>query len=99
MRRARQIDLGNELKATLQRLKDSKLPLALKGLVVQAYATTAQAWLDTTEPQRMAWILCMVNVGVYLAWKVPALRPFMNRSFTHHPLSGKAYTMFTSMFR
>ncbi|KAA1478985.1 hypothetical protein DENSPDRAFT_845984 [Dentipellis sp. KUC8613] len=39
-----------------------------------------------------------MNVAIWLAWKVPRLRPFMRAHFTHDPLSGKVHTMLTSMF-
>jgi len=39
-----------------------------------------------------------LNAGVWAAWKIKRLHPFMTRSFMHHPLSGLSYTLVTSMF-
>jgi len=43
-------------------------------------------------------LICGVNTAIYLVWKIPRLAPFMTRTFTHHPLSGRSYTLLTSMF-
>ncbi|TFY52171.1 hypothetical protein EVG20_g10675 [Dentipellis fragilis] len=50
------------------------------------------------DGERAAYWITAVNVCVWLAWKVPRLRPFMYAHFMHDPLSGKAYTLLTSVF-
>ncbi|KAA1478986.1 hypothetical protein DENSPDRAFT_845985 [Dentipellis sp. KUC8613] len=47
---------------------------------------------------RAAMLITGVNIAVWLAWKVPRLQPFMRTHFRHDPLSGKVYTMLTSVF-
>jgi len=46
----------------------------------------------------LCWKICLLNAGVWAAWKIKSWQPFMNRSFMHHPLSGLSYTLLTSMF-
>ena len=40
-----------------------------------------------------------VNVGIWLAWQIPVLWPFMMTHFTYYPFSANTYTMLTSVFR
>ncbi|TFY55510.1 hypothetical protein EVG20_g9290 [Dentipellis fragilis] len=51
-----------------------------------------------SEGARAVVLITGVNVAIWLAWKVPRLRPFMRAHFTHDPLSGKVYTRLTSIF-
>lgn len=48
-------------------------------------------------------IICLALGGIFtvgsLAWKMKRPHPIMKSSFRHDPLSGKSYTLFTSMFR
>ena len=73
--------------------------MTLQGLVSWLYVGSAQTLLDLPDGRRAAWALCAVNVGIFLAWKIGRLKPAMYARFTHHPLSGKAYAMVTSVFR
>ncbi|KAH7922601.1 rhomboid-domain-containing protein [Leucogyrophana mollusca] len=100
MRRVQYLELGRILQAKVENLKGklAEWPIALKSLVLSAYVGIAQPYLDATEGRRMCWMICGANAAVYLAWKIPRLGPVMNRSFTHHPLSGLSYTLLTSMF-
>ncbi|TDL23855.1 rhomboid-domain-containing protein [Rickenella mellea] len=63
-----------------------------------AYAKAANFLLAGNDGRRMAMWIIAANVAVYILWKVPRFIPMMNANFTHHPLSGKAYTMLTCMF-
>jgi len=58
----------------------------------------ANSWLAMPEGKRTCYGITAINAFVFLAWQIPRLRPFMHRHFTHHPLSGKSYTLLTSMF-
>ncbi|KAF9219802.1 rhomboid-domain-containing protein [Gyrodon lividus] len=100
IRRARYVDLGSKLQAGVDKIKEvtNTWPMALRHAVVAAYATTAQNYLDASEGRRLCWTICGVNTAIFLLWKIPRLNLFMNRAFTHHPLSGKSYTLLTSSF-
>lgn len=77
----------------------SSLPALMKQVVVYTYASLGQTYVSSSEGRRAGWALCAVNVAVWAAWQIPRLRPFMHMHFAHNPLSGKTYTMFTSIFR
>ncbi|KAG2121870.1 hypothetical protein DEU56DRAFT_833416 [Suillus clintonianus] len=100
MRKAQYLELGKYLQTQVNQLKDTlaEWPLALRNLVLSVYVQAAQSYLDAPEGRRLCWLICGVNTAIYLMWKIPRLAPFMTRSFTHHPLSGRSYTLLTSMF-
>ncbi|TFY55512.1 hypothetical protein EVG20_g9292 [Dentipellis fragilis] len=78
--------------------------------LLNSVASTPQALRDAcgyalreyTQPladgKRAAYWITAANVCIWLAWKVPRLRPFMHAHFVHDPLSGKAYTLLTSVY-
>ncbi|THH11871.1 hypothetical protein EW146_g7905 [Bondarzewia mesenterica] len=76
----------------------SNAPMIVKELVLYTYAKFGEAYITSTEGRRVGWGLCAVNTAVWIAWQIPRLRPFMHLHFTHNPLSGRTYTMLTSMF-
>ncbi|EPQ56667.1 hypothetical protein GLOTRDRAFT_75482 [Gloeophyllum trabeum ATCC 11539] len=100
IKRARYFHLGKRLQAWLYSLKEeaSNLPQTIKSLPLFATARSMQNVLDASEARRVCWMLVMINCGVYLAWKIRRLQPAMSKGFTHNPLSGKSYTLLTSMF-
>ncbi|KAG2071539.1 hypothetical protein BDR04DRAFT_1098000 [Suillus decipiens] len=100
MRKAQYLELGKYLQAQVNQLKDTlaEWPLALRNLILSVYVQAAQSYLDAPEGRRLCWLICGVNTAIYLVWKIPRLAPFMTRSFTHHPLSGRSYTLLMSMF-
>ncbi|KAG1864903.1 hypothetical protein F4604DRAFT_1782701 [Suillus subluteus] len=100
MRKAQYLELGKYLQTQVNQIKDTlaEWPLALRNLILSVYVQAAQSYLDAPEGRRLCWLICGVNTAIYLVWKIPRLAPFMTRSFTHHPLSGRSYTQLTSMF-
>ena len=74
-------------------------PIVAKSVILHSYARLAEMYLNASEGRRAGYGIAAVNVGVWVAWQIPILRPFMMAHFTHQPLSGKTYTMLTSMFR
>jgi rhomboid-like protein len=58
-----------------------------------------QPYADATEGKRLCWKICLLNAGVWLAWKIKPWNGFMTIRFMHYPLSGLSYTLLTSMFR
>lgn len=59
----------------------------------------ANGYLALPEATRTCYAITTVNTLVFLAWKVPRLQGAMMRHFLHDPLSGRSYTLLTSMFR
>ncbi|KAI0050946.1 hypothetical protein FA95DRAFT_1593565 [Auriscalpium vulgare] len=100
MRLARQTVTLKKVQAQLNQLTDylANAPIMIKSVVLHTYARVAEEYLNASEGRRAAWGICAVNVVVWAAWQIPRLRPFMQIHFTHNPLSGKTYTMLTSMF-
>ncbi len=68
-------------------------------MITWSYVQVFQPVLNATEGKRMCWAIGAANVLVWMAWRVPRWGPVMMRSFAHNPLSGRSYTLFTSMFR
>ena len=68
-------------------------------MITWSYVQVFQPILNATEGKRTCWAIGAVNVLVWMAWRVPRWGPVMMRSFAHNPLSGRSYTLFTSMFR
>ncbi len=75
------------------------IPLLLQVYITKIHVTVAQTYLDNNEGKRICWKICLLNAAVYAAWKFKRFQPFMNIRFMHHPLSGRSYTLLTSMFR
>lgn len=76
-----------------------KFPVLIRTWVNVLFVAIAQPIAEASEGKRLCWKICLLNTGVWVLWKINRLRPFMNRSFMHHPLSGLSYTLLTSMFR
>ncbi|KAI9100632.1 hypothetical protein DFS34DRAFT_592514 [Phlyctochytrium arcticum] len=55
-------------------------------------------WNRSRTSQRTVYAIIGLNALVFLAWRAPSLQSFMMRHFTHHPLSGRSYTLLTSAF-
>ncbi|KAJ7224264.1 hypothetical protein GGX14DRAFT_424887 [Mycena pura] len=100
MRNAADFTLAQELRESLKNLGTSTegLPGAARNRIMQLYAHGAQAYLNVSEGKRLCWKICLLNIGVWVAWKSRRLQPFMLRNFVHDPLSGRSITMLTSMF-
>ena len=86
-----------QLTALTESLADA--PIIAKSVILHSYARLAEMYLNASEGRRAGYGIAAVNVGIWIAWQIPVLRPFMMSHFTHHPLSGKTYTMLTSIFR
>ena len=79
--------------------KITQWPLALQNISLTVSAFVGSFYYDSSEGRRLCWSICALNTAVFLMWKIPRFNSFMNRAFTHDPLSGKSYTLLTSMFR
>ncbi|KAN0088917.1 hypothetical protein V8E55_005974 [Tylopilus felleus] len=78
--------------------KISQWPIALQNVSLTVSAFVGSFYYDASEGRRLCWSICALNTAIFLMWKIPRFNPFMNRAFTHDPLSGKSYTLLTSMF-
>ncbi|KAF2838549.1 hypothetical protein M501DRAFT_934594 [Patellaria atrata CBS 101060] len=72
------------------------VPLSL----VKLYATVKTKWLNTSDGQRAAVLVTGLNLTVFVAWQVPkaGVSLWLAKTFLHHPLSGRSYTLLTSAF-
>ena len=75
------------------------LPVLIRPWINLACVSVMQPYADATEGKRLCWKICLLNAGVWLAWKLKPLNGFMTVRFMHYPLSGLSYTLLTSMFR
>ncbi|KAJ7606168.1 hypothetical protein DFH06DRAFT_1251794 [Mycena polygramma] len=100
MRNASNFALAQELRESLKSFNSwtEGLPSATRNRLMHLWVNVAQSYLNVTEGKRICWKICLLNVGVWLAWKSKRLHPFMLRNFVHDPLSGRSLTMLTSMF-
>ncbi|KAI0083753.1 hypothetical protein BDY19DRAFT_975842 [Irpex rosettiformis] len=73
-------------------------PLRLRHDASWLYVQIAQPILNANEGKRVAWGLVGLSSVTWLLWKWPRAMPFMRKSFCHNPLSGRSYTLLTSMF-
>jgi rhomboid-like protein len=76
-----------------------EMPALIRPWVSLAFVSVLQPYADASEGKRLTWKICLLNAGVYLAWKVRKWQPSMNVRFMHFPLSGLSFTLLTSMFR
>jgi rhomboid-like protein len=77
----------------------TKFPVLVRGWANIQFVAIAQPFAEASEGKRLCWKICLLNTGVWIFWKINRLRPFMTRSFMHHPLSGLSYTLLTNVFR
>ncbi|KAJ6591611.1 hypothetical protein DFH09DRAFT_179651 [Mycena vulgaris] len=100
MRNASDFALAQELRDTLKSVGSltEGFPAAARNRIMRLWANGAQSYLNVSEGKRLCWKICLLNVGVWLAWKSRRLQPFMLRNFVHDPLSGRSITMLTTMF-
>ncbi|CAE6519209.1 unnamed protein product [Rhizoctonia solani] len=59
---------------------------------------TANNWLGAGEGRQASMMIAGLCASIFVAWQIPALRGAMRRHFLHDPLSGRHYTMATSIF-
>lgn len=100
MRRARYYAFGKDLQDSLAVMKDAieDWPMSIKNVLIWTYIQVAQPVLDTTETRRLAWVVGAFNGLLYFMWQSPRTRLLMQTHFMHSPLSGRSYTMLTSLF-
>ncbi|KAF9526093.1 hypothetical protein CPB83DRAFT_870558 [Crepidotus variabilis] len=100
LKRAQNAELIQGLRETLANIQSSlqQLPVLIRPWINLACVAIMQPYADASEGKRLCWKLCLLNAGVWAAWKIRKLQPFMSRSFMAYPLSGLSYTLITSVF-
>ncbi|EMD38783.1 hypothetical protein CERSUDRAFT_112527 [Gelatoporia subvermispora B] len=73
-------------------------PQSIAGFAQWAALQVVSPIIGSDEGKRICWAIGALNGAVFLLWRFKFLKPFMMSNFTHHPLSGKAFTMLTSTF-
>ncbi|KAJ1978023.1 hypothetical protein H4R34_003361, partial [Dimargaris verticillata] len=70
------------------------VPRALR----EAYLGAAIRWIGASRQEKFVWSLMAVNAAIFGLWQVRRCQPWLMRHFTHHPFSGRSYTLLTSCF-
>lgn len=78
------------------RLRDKAIPESIQ----QLYLTARRFWDFKRDSEKATIAIIAVNALVFLAWQIrrPNVQAFMARHFTHSSLSGRNYTLLTSVF-
>ncbi|CAE6426038.1 unnamed protein product [Rhizoctonia solani] len=100
LRRVRILDLKQRLTETLSSLRDNTtaLPATVRQFVNRTAYIAANNWLGAGEGRQTSMMITGLCASIFVAWQIPALRGVMRRHFLHDPLSGRHYTMATSIF-
>ncbi|KIM44829.1 hypothetical protein M413DRAFT_67386 [Hebeloma cylindrosporum] len=100
LKRAQTAELIQGLRESLANIQSvvQQLPVLIRPWVNLACLSVMQPYADATEGKRLCWKICLLNAGVWLAWKLKPWKGFMTVRFMHYPLSGLSYTLLTSMF-
>lgn len=72
-------------------------PVIIKQFIVHCYAAVGENYINSSEGRRLAWGIGAASFGIWLAWQVPRFNPWLMRNFAHSPLSGRTYTLMTSV--
>ncbi|KAJ7760537.1 hypothetical protein B0H16DRAFT_1532613 [Mycena metata] len=97
---ARAVEFGQTLERWGQVLvrMTQALGTTMQRVMLDSYISAAEKIIQAPDALRVCWGICAVNGVVFLAWRIPSLSTFMITNFVHHPLSGKAHTLLTSVF-
>ncbi|KAF8318765.1 hypothetical protein DL93DRAFT_2109316 [Clavulina sp. PMI_390] len=97
---AKNVERRDSLSDGLKSVKEwtSGMSKAVSIEIQRAYVMFANAYLALPEASRTCYAITTVNALIFLAWKVPRWQTFMMRHFLHDPLSGRSYTLLTSVF-
>ncbi|KAF8159829.1 hypothetical protein B0H34DRAFT_704954 [Crassisporium funariophilum] len=100
LKRAQNAELIQGLRQKLASINSAiqHLPILIRPWINLACVTIMQPYADASEGKRLCWKICLLNAGVWAAWKVKRWQGFMNVRFMHHPLSGLSYTLLTNVF-
>jgi rhomboid-like protein len=98
---SREHPTAQDLVETLKRIQryTAEWPRELSVNLQRAFIIFANSYLAMPEATRTCYEITAVNLLVFMAWRIPRLQGVMRRHFLHDPLSGRAHTLLTSIFR
>ncbi|CAI2181590.1 11894_t:CDS:2 [Funneliformis geosporum] len=79
---------------SIQKIEDSQLYKDL----CSNWAFMIKRWNSMSDSTKTVAVLIGINTIIFGMWQIPPLRIVMNRYFVHNPLSGRSFTLITSMF-
>jgi len=87
---------AEKLRQRLARLRDFNIPQGLQ----RTFVRVSEWWNTKDSAEKATIILISMNSMVFLAWRLPApaIQKLMREKFTHWALSGRSYTLLTSIF-
>jgi rhomboid-like protein len=74
----------------IHKIEDSQLYGISKRLI--------KRWNSLNDSTKTIAVLIGINTIIFGMWKIPTLRIVMNKYFVHNPLSGRSFTLLTSVF-
>ncbi|KAG6832660.1 hypothetical protein H0H87_000842 [Tephrocybe sp. NHM501043] len=100
LKRAHRVELVKKWRAWFNDITDEArgIPKVVRPWLAAGYAAFMNPYGNSSEGKRLCWKICLFNAAIWVAWKVKRFQAPMMLRFTHHPLSGLSYTLFTSMF-
>lgn len=75
-----------------------QFPKVVEFHTMRLFVIVANSWIWSGESKQIAYYITGLNTAIFLASLVPRWKPIMQRHFWHDILSGKSYTMLTSVF-
>ncbi|CAB4386110.1 rhomboid-domain-containing protein [Rhizophagus irregularis] len=78
----------------IQKIEDSKFYKSLHG----DWTYMTKRWNSLSDSTKTTAILIGINTIIFGMWQIHPLRAVMNNYFVHNPLSGRSFTLLTSMF-
>jgi rhomboid-like protein len=78
----------------IQKTEDSQLYLSLR----RNWTYVTNRWNSLNDSTKTIAILMGINTIIFGMWKIPPLRVVMYEYFVHNPLSGRSFTLLTSVF-
>src|SRR6266542_1727144 len=79
---------------SIQKIEDSQLYRNLR----RNWEFMIKRWNSLSDSTKTIAVLIGINTFIFGMWQIPHLKPVMNRYFVHNPLSGRSFTLLTSVF-
>ncbi|CAG8547167.1 2127_t:CDS:2 [Funneliformis caledonium] len=79
---------------SIQKIENSQLFRDLH----RNWAFMIKRWNSLSDSTKTVAFLIGINTIIFGMWQIPPLRIIMNRYFVHNPLSGRSFTLLTSVF-
>jgi len=78
----------------IQKIEDSNLYKNLR----EDWTFMIKRWNSLSDSTKTTAVLIGINTIIFGMWQIPFLRVVMNNYFVHNPLSGRSFTLLTSVF-